>query len=129
MEFQTVLTTFLGVASALAPAIVFITGYFKRLRDSLKKLESENTIALEKIISSQTQLQMELRSTTELINQKVSSEVEQIRVQISALRDSLRDQQEIVLRLQESHTRLSERVAVLEANHIHLSKDVEGVQG
>ena len=129
MDPNSLITTFLGVASALTPALLFITGYFKRLRDSLKKLESDNSIALEKIISSQDRLQMELRSTSELINQKVTSEVEALRIQIAALRDSLRDQQELVLRLQESHTRLSERVAVLEANQGHLDKVIEGVSG
>ena len=109
MTLDQILTTVVSVLSALAPAVLYITGQFKKLNQEVTSLKSE-------VQSTRSDITLQLKSGLDLVNQKIES----IERQIS-------DQQSHLLKIQGDHTRLSERVAVTEANFDHLDTMVKAL--
>lgn len=102
MTLDQILTTVVSVLSALAPAVLYITGQFKKLNQEVVALKSD-------VQSTRSDITLQLKSGLDLVNQK-----------IEAIERQISDQQSHLLKIQGDHTSLSERVAVTEANLDHL---------
>lgn len=109
MSFEQIFTTIVSVLSAIAPAVMYITGQFKKLDGNIKTLQSDLRVVRAEFGS---QLEAGLR----LVNQKIDS-----------LERQMSDQQTHLLKIQEDQTTIAERVAITENNIEHLEARLNNI--
>ena len=102
MSVEQIFTTVVSVLSALAPAIMFIAGHFKKLDQNIQNLQSELKVV-------RAEFGSQLEAGLLLVNQKIDS-----------LERQMSDQQAHLLKIQEDQTSIAERVAITENNIEHI---------
>tara|TARA_B100000886_G_scaffold53223_1_gene32745 strand:+ start:1774 stop:2121 length:348 start_codon:yes stop_codon:yes gene_type:complete len=102
MSAEQIFTTVVSVISVVGPAVLYITGQFKRLDAKMQDLQADLKVVRAEFGS---QLEAGLR----LVNQKIDS-----------LERQMSDQQSHLLKIQDDQTSIAERVAITENNIEHL---------
>ena len=102
MSVEQIFTTVVSVLSALAPAVMYITGHFKRLDSNIQNLQSEVRVV-------RAEFGSQLEAGLLLVNQKIES-----------LERQMSDQQSHLLKIQDDQTAIAERVAITENNIEHI---------
>lgn len=111
MSVEQIFTTVVSVVSVVGPAVLYITGQFKRLDSKILDLQSDLKVVRAEFGS---QLEAGLR----LVNQKIDS-----------LERQMSDQQSHLLKIQEDQTNIAERVAITENNIEHLESRLKALMG
>tara|TARA_Y100000114_G_C11763332_1_gene331237 strand:+ start:1334 stop:1681 length:348 start_codon:yes stop_codon:yes gene_type:complete len=111
MSVEQIFTTVVSVVSVVGPAVLYITGQFKRLDAKILDLQSDLKVVRAEFGS---QLEAGLR----LVNQKIDS-----------LERQMSDQQSHLLKIQEDQTNIAERVAITENNIEHLESRLKALMG
>ena len=109
MSVEQIFTTVVSVLSAIAPAILYITGQFKKLDNNIQSLQSELKVV-------RAEFGSQLEAGLKLVNQKIDS-----------LERQMSDQQAHLLKIQEDQTTIAERVAITENNMEHLEARLNSV--
>lgn len=109
MSVEQIFTTVVSVVSVVGPAVLYITGQFKRLDAKIIDLQSDLKVVRAEFGS---QLEAGLR----LVNQKIDS-----------LERQMSDQQSHLLKIQEDQTNIAERVAITENNIEHLESRLKAL--
>lgn len=102
MSVEQIFTIVVSVISVVGPAVLYITGQFKRLDAKMVDVQSDLKVVRAEFGS---QLEAGLR----LVNQKIES-----------LERQMSDQQTHLLKIQADHTTLAERLAITENNIDHI---------
>lgn len=109
MSVDQIFTTVMSVMSVVGPAVLYITGQFKRLDSKMVDVQSDLRVVRAEFGS---QLEAGLR----LVNQKIDS-----------LERQMSDQQSHLLKIQDDQTTLAERLAITENNLTHLDTRLKEV--
>ena len=99
---EQIVTTVISVLSALIPAVIYVVGHFKKLDARVAALQQQMAL-----------------SSSEFLG-KLNSGLELLRHKIESLERQLSDQQSHMLKIQDDHTRIAERIAIAETSIEHI---------